>query len=156
MKVTTRAVGGSHDWFSLRKGQTDRFKNPEFTQHWKDGAWSVGNLSVEIGPVKKTGHEKVDHFNRHLLNLFNEASGNMLLENNVLTWDVWFDTPELVDQTEWSEHAELWRHSIDVDHGKSPSGGVSSKARYFDGTEFKPNVSKVKEFFEFIELLKDV
>lgn len=156
IKVTTHAVGVDQKWFSLRKGQTDRFESPEFAKHWRDGAWAVGNLSVEIGPIKKTGYEKVDSFNQQVLDIFNEASGNMLLLDNVLTWDVWFDTPELVDQSEWSKHAEKWRHSIDVDHGKSPTGGVSTKAKFFDGTEFHPTVSKAKEFIDFVKLLTDL
>ena len=154
IRIHTSAVGGAEgSFFTLRKGQTDKFKSPEFAQHWKDGAWGVANLAVEIGAIQLTGNKKVDHFNQLLLDIFNQASGNMLQKDNVLTWDVWFDTPDLVDQTEWSEHAEKWRHSIDVDHGKSPTGGVSTPARFFDGTEFKPSVSKLEEFAELVRLL---
>jgi hypothetical protein len=157
IRIHTSAVGGEIDsFFKLRKGQTDHFKSPEFAKHWKDGAWGVGNLAVEIGAIQSTGNKKVDRFNQLVLDLFNQASGNMLQKDNTLTWDVWFDTPELVDQTEWSQHAEKWRHSIDVDHGKSPSGGVSTPARLFNGKEFKPSITKLEEFEDFVKLLASV
>jgi hypothetical protein len=71
-----------------------------------------------------------------ILNLFNLASGNLLRSGNVLSWNVWFDTPALVNQQEWRDHAEKWRESIDADHG-SPDG-PGTAARYFDGTPFEP------------------
>ena len=60
----------------------------------------------------------------------------MLKKGNILSWNVWFTAPELVDTEEWEDHAELWRQSIQADHG-SPEG-PGTDARYFDGTPFKP------------------
>ena len=152
IKVTTHAVGNSRDpWFSLRSGQTDRFESPGFARH-EDEAWDVANLSVQIGPIETTGHDVVDKFNRAVLDLFNIGSGNMLQEGNVLTWDVWFTPPELVDTEEWATHAERWRKSIDADHG-SPEGSVSSPARYANGQRFEP-IENVEE--EMKDLLEEI
>lgn len=156
IKVTTHAVGNpDHPIFSLRTGQCSTFEAPDFAQH-KEEAWAVGNLEVEIGPIKKTNHQAVDTFNQKVLDIFNQASGNMLKQGNVLTWNVWFTAPELVNTQEWSTHAERWRHSIDVDHGKSPDGSVSKPARFADGTHFEPPINKAEEFVEFLELLKSL
>jgi hypothetical protein len=54
----------------------------------------------------------------------------------VLTWNVWFTSPQLVDKVEWRAHAEKWRKSIDADHGSPDGNGTTAK--YFDGTPFKP------------------
>lgn len=78
----------------------------------------------------------VDHFNQLIMDIFNLASGNMLQPGNVLSWNVWFKAPALVDREEWRTHAERWRKSIDEDHG-SPDG-PGTIARYFDGSPFDP------------------
>ncbi|MCF3649741.1 hypothetical protein [Synoicihabitans lomoniglobus] len=119
--------------FPLRKGSSTDFPIPDFAQH-NGISWSLGHLGVTIGPLVKTGSVIVDDFNQMLLDVFNIASGNMLKDGNTLTWNVWFTAPETVDQTEWAEHAQKWRHSIDTDHG-SPDG-PGTHARYFDGTRY--------------------
>lgn len=155
IKVTTHAVGSPEQpIFSLRTGQTTLFEAPDFARHPE--AWAVGNLEVQIGPIKKTNDDAVDAFNQKVLDIFNQASGNMLQQGNVLTWNVWFTAPELANTEEWTTHAERWRHSIDVDHGKSPDGSVSKPARFADGSHFEPAVNKAEEFIEFFELLKDL
>ena len=121
--------------FPLTNGLTTEFELPDFAKH-EGVAWRVGHLGVEIGNIKKTGVEIVDKFNQLIMDVFNLASGNMLKPQTVLTWNVWFTAPELVDQEEWRNHAELWRESIQADHG-SPDGN-GSVARHFDGTPFKP------------------
>lgn len=123
--------------FPLTKGQTNEFKIPDFAQH-KGISWSVAHLGVQIGEIETKHNQKeiVTDFNQLILNLFNLASGNMLKKDNILTWNVWFTAPELVDQEEWKNHAKFWRHSIDVDN-TSPDG-PGSIARYYDGTPFKP------------------
>ena len=97
---------------------------------------------MEIGPIQKTNNDLVDHFNQIVMDVFNLASGNMLQAGNVLSWNVWFKAPALVDQEEWRTHAERWRKSIDEGHG-SPDG-PGTIARYFDGTPFSP----VEHFLE--------
>ena len=121
--------------FPVRKGESELFVSPEFARH-EDEAWTAGNIAVEIGPVVKTGHLFVDEFNELIIEVFNLASGNMLKQGNLLSWNVWFTAPNYVDQAEWRDHAEKWRHSIDADHG-SPTGEGTS-ARFFDGTPFNP------------------
>lgn len=120
--------------FPLKTGESDSFPIPDFARHPE--AWTVGNLSVQIGEIFPTGNIIVDKFNQLILGIFNTASGNMLKFGNILTWNVWFTPPELVDTEEWKDHAEVWRKSINADHG-SPEG-EGSDPRYYDGTVFKP------------------
>lgn len=96
----------------------------------------MANLDIQIGEITKIGHTAVDDLNQLVMDVFNLGSGNILQSGNILTWDVWFTPPKLVDKEEWRTHAERWRDSIDVDHC-SPDG-LSKPAKYFDGTEFKP------------------
>jgi hypothetical protein len=139
--------------FPLVSGQCKEFAIPEFAQH-KEISWSVGSLGVQIGAIKQTGVEKVDKFNKLVLEIFNMAGGNMLKEGNILYWNVWFTAPEEVDQAKWQEHAEYWRASIQVDHGAPDGDGT--KARYFDGTPFKPlkNLA-IHELPKILEYIKE-
>ncbi|HZZ26195.1 MAG TPA: hypothetical protein VFE60_28200 [Roseiarcus sp.] len=116
-----------------RSGESARFKSPDFARHPTE-AWAVANLEVEIGPIEKTGNATVDEFNQLVMDAFNVGSGNLLTPGNVLTWNVWFEEPTLVDRNEWQEHAEKWRESIDADHG-APTG-PGTLPRYFDGAPF--------------------
>lgn len=123
--------------FPVRDGETKLFTSPKFARH--EEAWHVGNIAVQIGPIKEKGIKIVDDFNKLVVFAFNTASGNMLQANNLLTWNIWLSQPELVNREEWRTHAERWRKSIDADHG-SPTGS-GSEARYFDGTLFKASDS---------------
>ena len=136
-------------FFPLTKGQTQEFKIRDFAQHNKT-SWSVAHLGVQIGKIEynATEPEIVYEFKQLIFDLFNMATGNMLKEGNILTWNVWFTAPELVNQTEWQNHAECWRDSIDVDN-MSP-GGPRSDKRYYNGTLFKPLKELEKEVHEFL------
>jgi hypothetical protein len=120
---------------AVRSGLDNSFENPDFARHESE-AWGVANVAVEIGPIVQTGHALVDDFNALVMDLFNLASGNILAPKNILTWNVWFDAPTLVDRKEWADHAAYWRASIDADHG-SPDG-PGTKPCYFNGMPFKP------------------
>ena len=76
----------------------------------------------------------------------------MLQNGNILTWNVWFEAPTLVDTLEWEAHAEKWRRSIDSDHG-SP-GGSSSIKRYANGKEFSAVEYAKEELEHALEELK--
>ncbi len=119
----------------VRSGLNGDYSNPNFALHL-DEAWGVANVAVEIGSVVTCGNPVIDDFNAMIMDIFNLGGGNVLKEGNVLTWNVWFDAPTLVDREAWAEHAAFWRHSIDTGHG-SPDGQPSTP-RYFDGTPFKP------------------
>ena len=136
--------------FPITKNQTQEFKIPDFAQ-WKEKSWSVAHLDVLIGKIKTKHDEKeiVKEFNQLILDVFNVATGNMLKEGNTLTWNLWFTAPELVNQTEWQNHAECWRDSIDVDN-MSP-GGPRSDKRYYNGTLFKPLKELEKEVHVFLK-----
>lgn len=142
IRVTTHDPGNpDQPIFPLRKGHTKDFKIPKFAKH--NEAWTVGNLEVEIGDIKKLNHTVVDDFNEMVMTVFNLGSGNMLHAGNILAWNVWFRSPELVDQEEWRTHAERWRKSIDEHHG-SPDGEGTSP-RYFDGTPFSAEENAAEE-----------
>jgi len=119
--------------FPIRTGMTDLFVSPDFAQHPE--AYAVGNIAVQIGSITKTRYPFVNEFNELVMSFFNRGSGNMLLSGNLLSWNLWFAGPELVDTAEWQAHAEKWRESIDADHGSPTGSGIA--ARYFDGTPFK-------------------
>lgn len=127
--------------FPVRDGQSKLFTSPDFALHPE--AWHVGNVEVEIGPIVATGDAVVDDFNQLVMDVFNLASGNLLLPGNLLSWNVWFFQPQLVDRQEWRDHAEKWRKSIDADHG-SPDGNGTSP-RYFDGSPFSPVEAVIEE-----------
>jgi hypothetical protein len=151
IEVTTHKVGDSgQPIFPLRKGESTGFAIPDFARH-PDEAWAVGNLGVQIGPIKPTNYQAVDKFNQSVLDIFNMPSGNMLQLGNVLTWNVWFTAPELVDTEEWSTHAERWRNSIDADHGPD-----ASPAKLADGSLFKPAVSEMDELAYLLKLVYEV
>ena len=122
--------------FKVSQGSSTRFPIPEFAKH-EGIAWALGHIEVQIGELIETGQEEVDRFNQFILDIFNLASGNMLKNGNILTWNLWFNAPELVDVKEWRKHADLWRESIQVNHGQTPEG-PGTVARYYDGTQFHP------------------
>lgn len=135
--ATHRIADPEQPVFPLRAGETTRFEVPGFAQHG-DTAWTVGNLDVQIGSIALTGDKAVDDFNASVMWGFNFWTGNLLLVGNVLSWNVWFTEPALVDRTEWREHAEKWRRSIDTGHG-SPHGEGTSP-RYYDGRYLRPGL----------------
>lgn len=142
--TTHRFQDRSQPIFSVSNGETTRFPSPDFAKHPE--AWTTGHLEVEIGPIQKTGNADVDAFNELVMELFNLGSGNMLQTGNVLTWNLWFTAPRLVDTVEWRTHAERWRRSIDEDHG-SPDG-EGTAAKYFDGAPFIPVENAIEEALE--------
>ena len=137
--VTHRPGNPGQPIFPVRTGQTNLFKSPDFAIH--NEAWAVANVEVEIGPIQKTNNDLVDHFNQLIMDVFNLASGNMLQPGNLLSWNVFLATPDVVDQEEWRTHAERWRESIDVEHDH----GAGSIAKYFDGTPFDPVEALIEE-----------
>ncbi|NQY33775.1 MAG: hypothetical protein HRT37_02170 [Alteromonadaceae bacterium] len=147
--IITSEVGDTEQpIFSLNKGQSTGFPIPDFAKHYKDDnneekAWSVGNLNVQIDSIIKTGYKDVDLFNQFFLNIFNVGSHNMLQQGNVLSWNVWFTAPTLVDKDEWARHAWFWRASIES--GNGPPNGEGTIARYYDGTPLTPQAPKIDE-----------
>lgn len=119
---------------SIRSGISDAFASPDSRRHEED-AWAVANVAVQIGSIVPRHNEMVDDFNALIMDIFNLATGNLLAQGNILTWNVWVDAPTIVDQAEWKAHAEKWRHSIDTGHG-SPDG-PGTPPRYYDGTPFE-------------------
>ena len=152
IRVRTSKVGDPGEAvFSLRNGETDRFKSPEFAKHPE--AWDVGHIDVQIGEIVRTGHEIVDDFNALVMEAFNLGAGNMLAEGSVLSWNVWLNAPETVETSEWRDHAERWRKSIDADHG-SPDGPGTTPV-YFDRSPFHPIEARVEaEAMKVLEFLR--
>jgi len=155
IQVATHKMGHPEQpIFTIRDGQSNLFKAPEFAQHL-DKAWTVGNIAVEIGDVIPTHHPTVDTFNQKIIDVFNIGSGNMLQAGNVLSWNLWFTPPQLVSEALWRSHAERWRKSIDAEHG-SPTGSVSSPARYENGTLFKPRKDVVAEIDDIVKIIESL
>jgi hypothetical protein len=144
IQVTTHMLDNpDQPIFPVRTGETNLFKSPDFARHI-DKACAVGNVEVQIGPIVRLNNTIVDTFNEGVIAIFNIASGNMLKAGNLLSWNVWFAAPELVDQAEWAAHAEKWRKSIDSGDG-SPTG-PGTPSRYFNGDPFSPGKSLESEF----------
>jgi hypothetical protein len=120
----------------VRMGERANYPFPDRAKHWRDYAWAVANLAVSIGDIDSTSNSKADKFNSWVMDLFNTGSGNLLLNGNVLTWNLWAGSPELVNQEEWTNHAEYWRYSIDVNH--RPPEGEGTTIADFNGNPFNP------------------
>lgn len=132
--VMTSSIGDPKKFmFDLSQGESKYCEFPSFTKH--DKAFTVGHIDVQINEIIKTGDSVIDNFNQMVLDIFNILSFNMLANKNVLTWNVWFTSPEIVDQKEWAEHAEKWRKSLNVDH-RYPDG-APSEVRNFNGKAVK-------------------
>ncbi len=144
--------------FPLSRGENESFRSPAFARHAKErGYYAVGNLGVQIGDIEKKNNEFADEFDKLLMTAFNLASGNMLRRGNVLTWNVWFTQPELVNPHEWESHAKQWRDSIDAHHGPPYSAGEKAEwphlldprpVRYFDGSHFEPPTEKLDRWLK--------
>jgi len=122
----------------VRMGERPDYPYPDRAKHWRDYAWTVANLAVRIGKIDSTSNPIADEFNSWVMDLFNTGSGNLLLAGNVLTWNLWAGSPELVNQEEWTNHAEYWRYSIDVNH--RPPEGEGSTIADFNNNPFNPGV----------------
>lgn len=151
IEVQTSNIGNTNPIFPLLKGETGRFTSPQFAIH-KDTAYTVGNIDVQINNFKTGDNDTVNKFNEIILGIFNILSGNMLLNTNILSWNIWFDKPSVVDQIEWSNHAEYWRESLNVDH-RSPDGD-GTQAKYFNGQLLK--ISKLQVLEQLFKLLWQV
>jgi len=121
IRLNAYSEDGSSNIIQVRMGERPGYPFPARASHWDEYAWAVANLAVTIGAIDKTSDPKVDEFNAWVMEIFNLGSGNLLQENNILIWNLWAGSPELVNQEEWSRHAEYWRHSIDVHH-RPPEG----------------------------------
>jgi len=153
VKVRGHTVGKPYEeYWPMTNGTDPLFFHPQFAQHW-DEAFSVYNLQVEIGDQILTGVKMVDDFNAMIIELFNSASGNILMKGQKVAWNVWANEPELVDTEEWTEHAKKWKDSIKVEHTYL-TGEPPAHPQYFDGREFKPELdledtlNLVKEYVE--------
>ena len=149
IRVRTHLPGNADQpIFPVRTGASTLFKSPEFAIH-SDQAWSLAHIDVQIGDIHQTGDEMVDDFNAMIMDVFNLAKGNILTKGTILSWNVWFIAPQYVNRAEWRNHAEVWRKSIDADHG-SPDG-PGTDPRYFDGTPFSAVESQIDHEIELIK-----
>jgi hypothetical protein len=152
IRLNASNADGSGDAIQVRMGEHTDWPFPEQARHWCDYSWAVANLAVKIGRIDLTSQLEVDLFNILLMELFNLGSGNLLQQNNILVWNLWAGSPELVNQEEWAHHAEYWRHSIDVNH--RPPEGTGTTITDFHGNPFKADSFLVKKIESFIEWLR--
>ncbi|TWV94698.1 hypothetical protein [Chitinophaga pinensis] len=125
IRLKTSNQDGTNDIIQVRMGEYPNYPFPERANHWKEYAWAVANLGVIIGAVEPSSDSHVNEFNEKVMELFNLGSGNLLQESNTLIWNLWAGSPELVNQEEWTDHANYWRHSIDVNHRPPEGEGTS-------------------------------
>lgn len=131
---------------NIVNGMDPNYAVPDFAQHnspniYGEDAAVVVYLGVEIGSVIPTGNEIADWFNNLIMDIFNLASGNLLANGNVLSWNVWALEPEEVYTQEWAMHADYWRFSLDVNH-RSPDGN-GRNPQYFNGDPFSPKTALI-------------
>jgi hypothetical protein len=137
IRIKTSNGDGTNDIIQVRMGEYPNYRFPERANHWGDYAWAVANLAVTIGCIDSTSDSNVDDFNSKGMELFNLGSGNLLQATNTLIWNLWAGSPELVNQDEWKNHANYWRHSIDVNH--RPPEGEGTNITDINGKPFKAN-----------------
>ena len=139
--------------FPIRAGESSRFTAPAKFRH-QESARSVANIEVQIGPIIKKNIDVVDQFNEKILDLFNIFSGNMLLEQNVLTWNLWFREVKLVNTEEWRTRAEKWRQSIDEEHGLRLPDPQYADLRFLEPDEsVSTNWKKFDDIIQIVESL---
>ena len=156
IKISTYAYQDpSKPIFNISDGASKLFQAPDFAMHTGE-SWAVDNIEVTIGSIISRNNEAVDTFNQSVLDLFNQASGNMLRKGNTLTWNLWLAAPELVSTELWKTHANRWRHSIDVDHGKSPDGTIQTPPLYANGDHFKVPINLKEDLEDVFEAIKSL
>ncbi len=152
IRINAKNWDDSGEAIHVRMGEHPDYPFPDRAKHWRDYAWAVANLAVKIGAIDSTGNKKVDEFNTMVMEIFNLGSGNLLQQGNILTWNLWAGSPELVNQEEWKNHAEYWRYSIDVNH--RPPEGEGTGIADINGNPFQPGqlavAAKVTEFVGWI------
>lgn len=138
----------------VRRNTSPRYEVPGFADH-SDEAWSVAHVDVEIGDIMETGDTTVDAFNEIVFDLFNIAAGDMLKAEEILSWNIWFREPQLVDQHEWKTHAERWRDAIDAHH--PPPHGAGKQPKYANGEPYHPgDLAIIEEALEdIIQFIKE-
>eukprot|EP00588_Corethron_pennatum_P005685 CAMPEP_0194296078 /NCGR_PEP_ID=MMETSP0169-20130528/55129_1 /TAXON_ID=218684 /ORGANISM="Corethron pennatum, Strain L29A3" /LENGTH=364 /DNA_ID=CAMNT_0039045433 /DNA_START=275 /DNA_END=1369 /DNA_ORIENTATION=+ len=143
IQVSTNTPGDvNQQLFTVRDGMDPAYNAPFFKTHWNDGAYANVHLQAQIGAIiPRPGQSLIaTRFNSLFIALLNFGSGNMLGFGNILSWNIWFDAPEIVDQKEWQNHAEKWRDSLNTNltypdqEGNQPDGGMM----YFDGSNANP------------------
>jgi hypothetical protein len=157
IKLNASNWNSSDEKIQVRMGERPDYAYPARAKHWDQYAWAVANLAVKIGAIDLTGDANVDYFNSWVMTIFNLASGNLLLKDNILTWNLWAGSPELVNQAEWQNHAVYWRDSIDVHH--RPPVGEGTGITDIKGTQFDGEAAALKKIGKFgewiLEKLKD-
>lgn len=135
IRISTSNEEGTNDIIEVRMGEYPDYPFPARASHWDDYAWTVANLAVKIGGIDSTSDSYVNEFNSWVMELFNLGSGNLLQENNTLIWNLWAGSPELVNQEEWTHHANYWRRSIEVNH--LPPEGEGTSITDINGNPFQ-------------------
>lgn len=155
-KVYAHQVGKPYEpiW-PMRNGTDPNIFQPMDHRHYDDGAFSTYHLEVEMGKKIDKGFPLVDRFDDLLLDLFNKASGGILLEGQRVSWNVWPTDPEGVDTEEWEGHADKWFHSMHNEHQYPDGKSINIReVEYADGTPYEPEfelkeaIALLKEFFE--------
>jgi len=137
IQVLTNMPGTGESLFALRDGADPDYNAPHFKTHWNEGAYAQVYLQAQVGRivVRDGQTQVVTDFNELFIAIFNLAAGNMFKFENVLSWNIWGVSPEIVNQTEWQNHAEHWRESYNDNHQTEDEG---SELLYYDGAIASP------------------
>ena len=129
VKVSAHQVGKPYEpiW-PMVNGTDPTIFQPLSRRHYDDGAYSVYHLQVEVGKRLKKDDPLVDRFDQLAYDLFNAASGGIVVEGQIVSWNVWSTAPEGVDTEEWEGHADKWFKSIHNEH-KYPDGQDIDESR---------------------------
>jgi len=103
---------------------------PIYAEH--DESFSVAHIATKIVNTK-TGIERTDDV-YEILSLFMEIIlPGMLSPGSIIDWNLWFESPEPVNQTEWRDHTEGMRLGI-RDHNRGTDlGREIGMLRNYDG-----------------------
>jgi len=137
----------------VSKGMNPDISVPLEKQHW-DEAYAVINLSIQINKIKSVDNQLdiVTDFNHLLIDIFNLNGGNMMKPGNILSWNIWFQEPELVDKVEWKTHAERYRKSVDVRPTNSIGPNTASSFTNFNGVITNPVKDDLQNEIELIKV----
>jgi len=71
----------------------------------------IGFKNLYIGPIINTKDKYIDNL---IMDIANISSNNMLVKNNIMSWQVYGTPPELVNMDEYLKHVKELKHSIEL------------------------------------------
>ena len=114
----------------LLNGTDSSYPVPLYAEHYE--SFSVAHIATKIRATT-TGDERLDDCHEILSLLMEIGLPGMLSPGSIIDWNLWFEPPVPVNQTEWRDHAEEMRVSIKGHNTRTALGKQLVKVRDFDG-----------------------